>query len=106
MKELKVGDTVWLEWYGNMARQRKGKTESQITKLGRDYVYTIEGKFNKKTGWQQSDYTPNYRLWSSLEELENRQETETLFRNIRSFFDTGVCPCTLDQLRAIHAIIN
>jgi hypothetical protein len=112
---MNVGDKVFLKAVGNNARGRKEVLieEYQIVKIGRKYFevskenssWTI--KFHIDGKRQVTDYTPDWSLYFSKQEILDEQEVSKLTGSIKKVFDTyGKVNLTLDQLRRINEIIN
>lgn len=98
--------------YGKDAR------EATIVKVGRKYFYAkIEGvygqgddgeeKFDKKS-LRSEHLNSSWIAYSSMQEIEDKEEASRLCEEFRKFFDwTGKShELTLKQLRAIKAIID
>ncbi len=104
---MKIGDKVWLL---PLRRNRSGIKESFISKCGNKYIYVDacpRDKFDKNNGYEVTEYTPSYRIFFTLEELELYNETIQLKDKITSFFYNGkVGKLNIDQLRSIHKILE
>lgn len=104
---MKIGQKVWIE---NTERDtyRKGKVrKSEIRKIGRKYIYTYNARFYIDTlRGDAGEYTSNSRLWLSEQDFNNNQELEKNFRLLRRKFDSYTPNITLDQSRAILAILG
>jgi tRNA U34 5-carboxymethylaminomethyl modifying enzyme MnmG/GidA len=118
-KELTVGQRVYLLRVGNNARYYKGEPieklieEVEIAKVGRKYIEikfderfsTV--KFNKEDLRQVTEYSADWKLYLSKQDIFNEKESEDLSWKIRQFFDYGASSkLTLEQLRKINDIIE
>lgn len=107
---MKVGDTVWLQVSGNLARNNKVKIiETTIKSLGKKYI-TVDYrdvKFYVENKRQVTDYRANYIFWNNMQELYESEERAELLSEIKSTFSTFGNPnLTTSQLRTIHSIIT
>jgi hypothetical protein len=120
MEKLKVGQKVYLLLSGNKARYLKDAPiekrieEHVVKKVGRKYFETWEEgrnfstvKFYIDSRRQVTDYTEDYALYETKEEIYEMVERNRLQAQVRKTFrdwtDTGL---TLDQLKRIDAIIQ
>lgn len=110
--ELSVGQTVYIEPVGNAVRYGTDIIETKITKIGKKYIETEKFgdmyKFNISDGKQKETgygYRYDYILYLSRQEVENKQEKESLLSdfNLCNWYRLNL---TLDQLRMIKAIID
>lgn len=123
IKDFKVGQTVYVELTGNASR---GKTPEQcigeweITSVGRKYIKackkesgifrfetTFEYKENYKGFAEKTNYSSDYILYSTKQEIEEKHEKSRLFREIEQRFRYGSQrDISLEQLRTIHGILE
>lgn len=110
--ELSVGQTVYIEPVGNAVRHSADIIETKISKIGTKYIETEKFgdmyKFNISDGKQKETgygYRYDYILYLSRQEVENKQEKESLLSdfNLCNWYRLNL---TLDQLRMIKAIID
>lgn len=113
---MQVGDKVYLKAAGNNARYDKEVRieEYIIRKIGRKYfevsskeheTWTI--KFNLENNKQVTNYSADWILYFSKQEIIDEIETDNLTREIRNRFDSwSKVNLTLDQLRRIVEIIR
>ena len=110
--ELSVGQTVYIEPVGNAVRRSADIIETKISKIGTKYIETEKFgdmyKFNISDGKQKETgygYRYDYILYLSRQEVENKQEKESLLSdfNLCNWYRLNL---TLDQLRMIKAIID
>ncbi|WP_081390270.1 beta barrel domain-containing protein [Paenibacillus odorifer] len=113
---MKTGDTVYLKAIGNEGRRHKEVhvVEYKIGKIGRKYFevykedyesYTI--KFRIESNRQHTDYSPDWELYFSMQEVLDKEESERLSRKLGEKFGSyGRVDLTLDQLRRISQIVN
>jgi hypothetical protein len=116
-EQLTLGQKVYLKPVNNAARYgNKEIKEQTILKIGRKYFLVgAEGQTNER--WmtkfsiedlrEVSDYSPDYELYFSKQEILDEEESNDIVRDIRLKFGSyGKINLTLDQLRRIKAIIN
>jgi hypothetical protein len=116
--DLKIGQIVYLEPYGNYSRYNKDVIEATIQKIGRIYFDVkgtikngIEEKFEIETlKMKQSEHSHNqgYSLYFTKQEILDNNEKEELKRKFRKFFDWNSAAANklaLEQLRSIDKII-
>lgn len=123
IKDFKAGQTVYVELTGNASR---GKTREQcieeweITSVGRKYIKagkrsggriwretTFEYRDNYKRFVEKTDYCVDYILYTTSQEIEEKQEKGRLFREIEQRFRYGSQrDISLEKLRAIHGILD
>jgi len=115
MSKVKVGQKLFSKNIGNAARNRETKiTPVTVVKVGRKYFTTREN--SDTTGWTDTQYfidtwaeNTNYnatsKLYGSLQDHEEEQETTKLHDKIRNTF--GYRPTLkLDTLRRIVELIE
>ena len=89
-KHIKVGQTVYVVPTGNMMRGMDGESfdyikEEVVLKVGRKYFYLLDNS-RAKCGIGQndrsltdiSDYSPNYVVFLSIEDVEKAKELDNL----------------------------
>lgn len=107
--KLEVGAKVWLKPLGNAAIYSKSLIEEEIIeeeiiKLGRKYFETnSHGRYYIDNLLQDAgEYSPNYKAYLDIQEYRDELEKRELLVRIEG----SVRKATLDQLRAIHKILN
>lgn len=98
VRDFEVGQTVWIELRNNKARglpEDKLIEEWEVTKVGRKYLYAKEkSKFGYEYGFysrgdnymvEHSDYTPDYYLYKTKEEIETEFDKRNKEKAIREF---------------------
>ena len=123
LKDLKVGQTVYIRLTGNAIRGKCGDElieEWVIDNIGRKYItaskktgyprgiifeksdYGYEGRFVEKTY-----YCVDYIMYETEQELRDELEQDKIYRDIRLLFDRfNKNKMTLEQLRSIKKIID
>ena len=95
--KLEVGQKVFLKSVGNAARYGEKIREEVISKIGRKYFWVgKEGetnerfmtKFNVEDLRQVTDYSADWVVYFSKQEILDEKESNELTREIRSKFDT------------------
>jgi hypothetical protein len=109
--KLSVGQKVYLKPINNAARGgNKEILEAEIVKVGRKYFELNRGlikKYSMENLEQVTEYTPDYKLYFSKQDILDEYETNSLYSEIESKFGAWAKKdLTLDQLRRIKAIIN
>lgn len=102
---MEVGQKVWLEPLGNAARYNKNIREGVISKIGRKY-FEVDGygKFELNSKLQVSDFTPNYRVFLSEQDITIEMERRELRNKLSEFFRSPQ-KLTIEQMRQINEII-
>lgn len=122
IKDFKVGQTVYVELTGNASR---GKTieecieEWEVTSVGRKYIKAVkkdekvlrieiifEWREEYKSFVEKTNYSINYTIYNTREEIENKHERRQLFKEISEIFRFGTKKVTLEQLRKIKEILE
>lgn len=107
---IKIGQTVWLRptEIGNAYRRDKEVKNSIITKIGTKYIHVQGfGEFFKDSGIEKTNFTPNYKLYYSQNQLRDDLENENLQRRIKeAILRHGKLKLELDKLRKIAKILN
>ncbi len=113
MKELKVGQKIWIRYKGFDKWRKSDPSEVVITKIGRKYFEVAtedgyrKGKYEIET-MLESVYS-NYRnkAYLSLKEINDEDEKTKLSNKIKNKFNSyGELPFSLDQLKKIDEIIT
>lgn len=114
-KDIEIGTTVYLKSGYNTSRRNMEVVETTITKVGRRYIEVEAGngvrrgiKFDITNGLKQvTNYTPEWILYFSKEEIEEEQEYDKLKEICMKAFDRWEGKeFTIDQLRRIKAILE
>lgn len=112
---MQIGDKVYLKPVNNKARNGNEKIEEYlIKKVGRKYFEVWDGiydfssiKFNLETKTQVTNYSPDWELYFSKQEILDEQECNQLTKIIRNkFTGWGKVNLSLEQLRSIKKIID
>lgn len=111
VKEIipEIGMTVYLR--PTFSNRDKTILEGTLTKIGRKY-YMVESyyqtyKFDIEDKTEISDYSANYSLHFSREDVDIEIERDDLIRKLSNYFHTAAsqgCSQTLEQLRKIAVI--
>lgn len=109
--ELKVGQKVVVQLIGNAARYKSSDQlieQWEVAKVGRKYFYAAKDatwrltKFEITTGLESSNYSADYRVWESEQDLKDHLECESLLRKIRDELNYWrPNDFSLDQLRDV-----
>lgn len=107
---MEVGQTVYLKpiRLSNAYRRSKDVKEDEIEKIGRVYV-TLKrrGQFYINSRLEKTDFTSNYKLFLSKEELNLEMEKEDLESRIKNKFASfKLLNLSIDKLREIAKIID
>ncbi len=115
IKDFKVGQKVYVKKMGNAASHVNSEnliSEETVSKVGNKYIY-LDGFERSKFGYHFrselvdiSDYSPQYQIYRSKQEIEDEITITNLSEEIRVIFQGyGACKnYTIDQLRRIIAI--
>ena len=114
---MEVGQKVWLEPWGNSARNNQEIKQGEVIKIGRKYYTVIVGKWQElvyeiQTNKHKNDGYNNggYHIYFSQEQLELKKEKEELHEFMRKFFDYGyglnIRNLSIEKLREIKQIIE
>ena len=108
---FEIGQIVALRFQGNRARyEEKGENGyklGNITKIGRKYLTIDESlQINVETGYNKTQYSPDYQLFASEEDLLNQLERERNIMKIKSLFQYRETDLTNEQLNKIIEIVN
>jgi hypothetical protein len=115
--KLSIGLKVYLKPVNNAARYGdKELRELIIKKIGKKYFFVGGENQNNERFWTKfdieelrevSNYSPDWELYFSKQEILDEQESNDISRDIRlKFGGYGKLDLTLDQLRRIKEIIN
>ena len=109
---MQVGQKVYLKptIYNRGGKQQ----EYEIKSIGRKLIHVWQDKressvikFDKDTLEQRSNYSPDWELYFSLQEIEDEKEFNDLHHQLESTFRYGSKKqFTLDQLRQIKLNID
>lgn len=124
IKDFKVGQTVYVELTGNASR---GKTAEQcideweITSVGRKYVKagrcsdgtiwgetTFEYRENYGRFVQKTNYSIDYIIYETRQEIERKFEKSKLLNEVETFFRDWGKPknLSIEQLKRIKEILE
>jgi hypothetical protein len=106
---MEIGQTVYLKPIerGNAYRRDKSVKEAVIEKVGRKYVTVNRyGKFDIESRMQETNYSSDYELFESKEELYLIMEAEDLQKRIKNSIPHGKWNLDIEKLRHIAAILN
>lgn len=110
----KVGDTLYSLNIGESARYRESKLAPvKVFYVGRKYFTAGEEEYRmlavkyRIDDWsEESNFSPNSKLYSSPQEWEESKEIDKLSKNIAAAFQYGRNPgLTLEELRTINAML-
>jgi hypothetical protein len=108
--KIKIGLKIYLKPIGNMLRCRKEIKECTISKIGRKYFEVEEIpniKFQIENLRQVTNYTPDWKVYFSKQEILDEQEYDELFTELRKIFsERNKTDLTLEQLRKIKEIVS
>jgi len=104
-----IGTTVYLEPIGNQTGYHNDIVETTVTKVGRKYFEVAE--FRKKFCLEKmqdvSEYSPNWIVWVSKQDIEDYREVINFYNRFRNLFTHYNTPnLNLQQLRDIDKILN
>jgi hypothetical protein len=115
--KLSIGLKVYLKPVNNAARYGNNEIkELVIKKIGKKYFFVGGENQDNERFWTKfdieelrevSNYSPDWKLYFSKQEILDEQESDKLTSEIRNKFGSyGRLDLTLDQLRRIKEIIN
>lgn len=90
-------------------------TSGEATKVGRKYIYVKIGSYNEQQFDIEDDYrqktnigSPDYKLYTSKEEILAEIKTEDLYTDIKRYFSSwsNSNKFTLNQLERIKDIVK
>lgn len=108
------GQIAYAKYIGYRRNDKIGSIKEVIVKtIGSKYItvtineYT-EMKFDIENNMlEKTDYSPNYKLFSTIQEIEDDNEHDRLGHDIRLIFSCyGSVNLSLEKLRAIEKIIK
>ena len=103
---IEVGQTVWVVSQGHRNRDPETIDERIVASVGRKY-FTLQGdhggrKYHLDTLRMVSEYARPPRVYTSLTEILDKRERESLEGKIRAAFGSyGTTKFTLQQLREV-----
>lgn len=107
---IKAGQTVYLKPLetGNAYRRDKSIKEAVILKIGRKYVTLGDyGQFHLNSQIEKTDYSPNYKYFTSKDEIELELDKKDLSDRIKNaipkYKQLDLC---IEKLRKIAKILN
>jgi len=113
---MQIGDKVYLKPTDRNSRRGKEVQEYIISKIGRKYLEVVQQlgdtfsiKFDMEKEYQQvSNYSADWELYFSKQEILDEQESIRLSDDIRKEIGNYGFPkdLSLDQLKRIKAIID
>ena len=121
--DINVGQSVVVEHIGSAARYKTGDDvylAATVKSIGRKwFVVSIDEKsmmyfetqyrFDIETGYADGKgYSPNYRVWLSMDAIKLESERIQLLKDIRCAFTTNggnVQNLTIGELRDIHKMV-
>lgn len=116
---MKVGDMVWLQTLGNLARNGSKDYPGWIMKIGRKYLYVARTQNAPEYSWIQIDMEDfrdtskiggsSWQMYLSEQHFLDKQEQDKLYEKIKTAF--GGYSYTrkeypLDKLRRMAAILD
>lgn len=117
-----VGQKVYLQPCNNQSRRSKEIRECEVKKVGRKYFFVgnVGEEHNKEYLWikfyiedsrQVTDYSPNWLLYFSRQEILDRQEYISILSELSDIFRYGSYynrkdNITLEQLRKIKDVLS
>lgn len=121
IKDLKVGQIVYVKPIGNAARWIKGDIlehvrEVEVEKIGNKFFY-LKGYSRSKFGFKYedsnsctniSDYCADYEIYLSKQDIVDELEQTSLLNFLKDFFSwSGKSKyLTLEQLRKIKVVVD
>lgn len=104
IKDFKVGQTVYLRPVGNALRNTDGAIkEETIETVGKKYL-TLKNYYRMKFGYYGdrirdiSEYSANYILYTSLQEIEDEKLNAELSRKVQNY------RFTFEELKKINEL--
>jgi hypothetical protein len=82
-KKLEVGQTVYWKQYDRYSKTTEIR-ECKITKVGNKYFYLNRDKFDIEDMTSVLDFGTNYRVYTSIQEIENEDKLKELITEIRN----------------------
>ena len=107
LNELKVGDTVAIR---QISRRNPRTHSASLLAIGNKYftvnLFGRELKFHKDTGFEHTDYSPDYQLFATMQDIKDAEQKEQLESKLRSLSFRDARALSLDQLKRIAAILD
>lgn len=107
--DYRIGQKVALRYDNNLARgNRYGYVVMEITKIGNKILYCGAIKIDMETGFEKSNYAPDYILYDSEQHLLDTFESERLFDAIANKLSKfgGYPDISLNKLKQIAEILE
>lgn len=107
--KIKQGQTLWVKTIGNLARGGTSRHFSVIvTSVGKKYFTLdkcIRCKFEIASLQEATEYSSNFKVYFSEQEILDEKEAEILAEKIRNIIGAyGKSTLSIAQLRAIYKI--
>lgn len=117
IKAFKIGDEVIIRDYGSRISEDNARNiTAVVTKIGKKYVivqtswggeYQFHNELNKTYYLKmKSTVSTENKLFRSEQDYLDWVESESIYRELREYFNKFYTDLTLDQLRRIKAIIE
>ena len=119
IRDFTVGQTVWIELKNNRARGLTGEElieEWEVAKVGKKYVYAKKkSSFSYEYSFYSSDknylientnYTPDYYLYKTKEEIENELDKREKAKIIREYLRLDILKLDYEKICKIYEIIK
>lgn len=110
MENLQVGQKVYSEPMGNMSRRGNNTIqEFTVSKIGRIFFEVDElprCRFYIVSGMENTQFTANYKMYHTREEIELKQETYALYTKIERYLGGTVKDISIHKLRQIAEILG
>lgn len=108
-KKPKVGQSLWVESLS--PHSSHVSKEAKVTKVGRKYFEVEEfwGRFKIENFYHDIGYSPEYRAWESLQDMEDNKLYGRLWEKITKAFHWEHKPketLSLSQLKRISEILE
>lgn len=106
--DYKIGQQVALKYVNNMARYDKdGYRIGNITKLGNKYLYVDSIAISMESGYEKTNYSPDYQLYDSEQHLLDEMHKEKLLFGIRNELGNyGTCEISYNKIKEIAEILE
>ncbi len=109
---LRVEQEVYVKPMGNEARRNSEIRVAKVTKVVRKYFelrgqngQVFRNRFNLDTLLEDTEYTVNFRVYLSFDEL-NLEEEDRMLRKVLCSLNFNDQKITIEQLRAIVKILD
>jgi hypothetical protein len=113
MKKYKVGDTVHVVECGNLCRRDNAANhyDRKVTKVGRKYFYIDKHygedvAFHIDSGYQKTEYSPNFRIVESEQSFLEESAARELSIKLSGHFGHGPARHSLSKLKKVAAILE